>query len=179
MAPTEFLTNDSDDDDGDDAAAVSGTKSDAAAKKALVAAARPPPNFNIALHNHILGTRDRFRAHWIPTRGQGPVWLLMHCVTRPSQRRRGAAAMLVRWGQEQAQTQLQRDEGGNGPVVDAYLEAGAMGAPVYEKCGFVDVGRPEVVDVRGFEGSPVQEFIIRNMQWSPTANGKEAALAGL
>jgi GNAT superfamily N-acetyltransferase len=107
----------------------------------------PPTNFNRPLHNHILTTRDSFRPSWIPA-GR-PAWVLMHLVTRPSQRRRGAAALLIRWGQEQA-----RNIGAS-----AYLEAGAQGAPVYKKYGFVQVGETRKVDLRSF-GAAVDEFTL-------------------
>ncbi|KAH7024672.1 uncharacterized protein B0I36DRAFT_163633 [Microdochium trichocladiopsis] len=122
----------------------------------------PPPNFNVALHNHILGFRDVFRPQWIPS--DKPAWVLMHCVTRPRHRRRGAAGMLVRWGQEQAR-EMPGGEGGGG--VAAYLEAGVQGAPVYERSGFAGVGEARIVDLSGFEGAPVKEFRMRNMQWLP------------
>ncbi|ETS78027.1 hypothetical protein PFICI_10089 [Pestalotiopsis fici W106-1] len=118
----------------------------------------PPPNFNLALHNHILSSRDSFRPTWVPDRH--PCWVLMHLVTRPSQRRRGAAGLLIRWGLERA-----REMG-----VDAYLEAGVQGRPVYLKFGFEQVGPDRRVDLRDHVGEAAgvpSEFVLANMKWSP------------
>ncbi|KAH8646890.1 hypothetical protein BX600DRAFT_477087, partial [Xylariales sp. PMI_506] len=117
----------------------------------------PPSNFNLPLHNHILTMRDSYRPRWIPA-GQ-PTWILMHLVTRPSQRRRGAAALLIRWGQEQARR--------TGAI--AYLEAGVQGMPVYEKFGFARDGEVRRVDLKAFEAG-VQEFVLVNMKWDPAAD---------
>ena len=68
--------------------------------------------FNIALNNFILGSRDAARPDWIGA--QRPCWILMHMVTRGSQRGKGAARLLVRWGIERA------EETG----ASAFLEAG-------------------------------------------------------
>ncbi|KAF1852056.1 uncharacterized protein K460DRAFT_46013 [Cucurbitaria berberidis CBS 394.84] len=89
---------------------------------------RIPQGFNIPLHNHILTTRDGARSSWIPA--NAPCWILMHMVTQPSHRGKGAAGMLIKWGMEQAE----RDG------VPAYLEAGVMGMPVYKRYGFVQMG---------------------------------------
>ena len=64
----------------------------------------------------------------------------MHMITRASQRGRGAAGMLIRWGIEQAEK-----EG-----VPAYLEAGVKGKPVYERLGFKQVGDLLEVDLREY-----------------------------
>ncbi|KEY66402.1 hypothetical protein S7711_05836 [Stachybotrys chartarum IBT 7711] len=114
----------------------------------------PPSNFNLSLHNYILTMRDSFRPDWIPN--GGPVWILMHLVTRPSQRRRGAAGMLVRWGQVQAQI----------TGASVYLEAGIQGQPMYEKYGFQQVGATRRLDIRSY-GAAVEEFTLANMRWSP------------
>ncbi|TPX09086.1 uncharacterized protein E0L32_001652 [Thyridium curvatum] len=139
MAPL-MSTNDDDDDDE----------------------AYPPPNFNVRLHNHILTERDSFRESWIPL-GE-PCWILMHLVTRPSQRRRGAAGMLVRWGMDRA-----RETG-----APAYLEAGVQGMPVYEKFGFVPVGDVRRVSLEGLGEVPggLKEFVLVNMKWDPRVDGK-------
>ncbi|OBT60250.1 hypothetical protein VE03_10263 [Pseudogymnoascus sp. 23342-1-I1] len=97
-----------------------------------------PRGFNIALHNHILTTRDAARSSWIPE--NAPCWILMHMVTHPSHRGKGAAGRLVKWGIEQAE----RDH------VPAYLEAGRMGRPVYERFGFVEVGDMLQLDLKEF-----------------------------
>lgn len=124
--------------------------------------AYPPPNFNLALHNHILSARDSFRPSWIPA--HKPCWILMHLVTRPSHRGRGAAGMLIRWGMECAQ------ETG----ADGFLEAGVQGRPVYLRYGFKQVGEDRRVNLReyvGAEGAPT-EFVLANMQWSPESREK-------
>lgn len=54
-----------------------------------------PDTFNMHLHDLIFTQRDRYREQWI-SKGK-PVWILMHLVTRPSQRGRGAASMLIHW----------------------------------------------------------------------------------
>lgn len=127
----------------------------------------PPPNFNLGLHNHILSSRDSFRPSWIPQ--NAPCWILMHLVTRPSQRRRGAAALLIRWGMDRA-----RETGAS-----AYLEAGVQGRPVYEKFGFEQVGPERRVDLRdhiGDAGGP-KEFVLANMRWSPTGEDEVSVVA--
>ena len=78
-----------------------------------------PENMNIDLHNFILSARDAERQHWQSQ--SAACWILMHMVTRQSQRGRGAAGMLIKWGLERA-----KDFG-----VPAYLEAGAQGRPIY------------------------------------------------
>lgn len=121
----------------------------------------PPPNFNVRLHNHILSARDSFRERWIP-KGK-PCWILMHLVTRPSQRRKGAAGLLVRWGMERS-----RESG-----VPAYLEAGVQGKPVYEHFGFVPVGEERRVGLEGLGAVPggLKEFVMVNMKWDPSRGG--------
>lgn len=95
-------------------------------------------NFNIPLNNVILGWRDAARVSWME---QGrPCLILMHMVTRPSQRGKGAARLLVQWGIDQA------IETG----VPAYLEAGVMGRPIYEKMGFRQVGEVTGLDLRPY-----------------------------
>ncbi|KAI0137489.1 hypothetical protein BJ170DRAFT_606083 [Xylariales sp. AK1849] len=136
----------------------------------------PPSNFNIALHDHILTARDSFRPQWIPA-GK-PCWILMHLVTRPSQRRRGAAGLLIRWGMQRA-----RDMG-----VAAYLEAGVQGRPVYEKFGWRQVGEVRTVALTGVGGwDGVGEFALSNMRWNakgeagevPDGQEEEGKLAGV
>lgn len=128
----------------------------------------PPPNFNLLLHNYIFTMRDSFRPHWIPN--GVPVWVLMHLVTRPSQRRRGAAGMLVRWGQVQAQI----------TGASLYLEAGIQGQSMYEKYGFQQVGATRRLDIKSY-GAAVEEFTLANMRWSPalTEESERAATEGL
>lgn len=121
----------------------------------------PPPNFNVRLHNHILTERDSFREQWIPS-GK-PCWILMHLVTRPSQRRKGAAGLLIRWGMERS-----RESG-----VPAYLEAGVQGKPVYERFGFVVVGEERRVSLEGLGEvyMGLEEFVMANMKWDPIIAG--------
>ena len=94
--------------------------------------------FNIPLNNFILGSRDAARCNWIAK--DQPCWILMHMVTRPSQRGKGAARLLIQWGIERA------EETG----ASAYLEAGVMGRPIYEKMGFRQVGELMELDLRPF-----------------------------
>ena len=94
--------------------------------------------YNIALNNFMLGSRDAAREGWMGV-GQ-PCLILMHLVTRPSQRGRGAARLLIQWGIEQAEKWK----------VPAYLEAGVMGRPIYEKMGFRQVGELAEVDLKPF-----------------------------
>ncbi|KUJ12980.1 uncharacterized protein LY89DRAFT_687883 [Mollisia scopiformis] len=97
-----------------------------------------PLGMNIELHNFILSERDAERKNWMEK--GAPCWILMHLVTRPSQRGRGAAGMLIDWGVEKA-----RKDG-----VPAYLEASAMGRPIYEKHEFSQIGDLIQLDLRPF-----------------------------
>ncbi|KAL1601664.1 hypothetical protein SLS60_006579 [Paraconiothyrium brasiliense] len=112
-----------------------------------------PKGFNIALHNHILTTRDAARSAWM--KADEPCWVLMHMVTHPAHRGKGAAGMLIKWGIEQAE----RDG------VPAYLEAGVMGRPVYERYGFVQVGELLEVDLKQGGGEGV--FVMCKMGYFP------------
>ena len=64
----------------------------------------------------------------------------MSMVTRECYRGQGAAGMLINWGVQKA-----REDG-----VPAYLEASAQGKPVYEKCGFQQVGELVPWDMRPY-----------------------------
>ncbi|KAJ4305728.1 hypothetical protein N0V90_001259 [Kalmusia sp. IMI 367209] len=97
-----------------------------------------PKGFDVGLHNHILTTRDAARPSWI--KADAPCWILMHMVTHPAHRGKGAAGLLVKWGIEQAEKD----------GVPAYLEAGVMGRPIYERYGFVQVGELLEVDLSAF-----------------------------
>jgi hypothetical protein len=97
-----------------------------------------PPEMNVALHNFILSARDAERKKWM-AKGK-PCWILMHLVTRTSQRGRGAASMLIDWGVEKA-----REDN-----IPAYLEASVLGRPVYEKHGFQQIGELMVLDLREY-----------------------------
>ncbi|KAF1953541.1 hypothetical protein CC80DRAFT_141057 [Byssothecium circinans] len=118
-----------------------------------------PQGFNIPLHNHILTTRDAERSSWI--QANSPCWMLMHMVTHPSHRGKGAAGLLVRWGIEQAEKD----------GVPAYLEAGVMGRPVYERYGFVQVGDPLEIDCKGFGVDTV--LLACKMAYFPRTKVKE------
>lgn len=97
-----------------------------------------PREMNIELHNYILSARDAERENWMAK--DEPCWILMHMVTRASQRGRGAAGMLINWGVEKA-----RVDG-----ISAYLEAGTIGRPIYEKHGFQEIGEPMLLDLRPY-----------------------------
>lgn len=117
-----------------------------------------PAGMNVLLHNHILSARDAARVGWQGAIGS-PCWVLMHMVTRPSQRGRGAAGLLIQWGVQQA-------EGGGVP---AYLEAGVMGQPIYERHGFRAVGELIRVDLGGVGGKG--EFVMATMGYFPKERG--------
>ena len=119
--------------------------------------------FNIPLNNFILGTRDAARGEWIG-RDQ-PCWILMHMVTRPSERGKGAARLLVQWGVERAERTGQ----------PACLEAGVMGRPIYEKMGFRQVGELMELDLGsyGVEGS----FVMAKMAYWP-GGGEQSQVHG-
>ncbi|KAF2713087.1 hypothetical protein K504DRAFT_461664 [Pleomassaria siparia CBS 279.74] len=119
----------------------------------LVAGQTVPAGFNIPLHNYILTTRDAARSSWIPA--NSPCWILMHMVTHPSYRGKGAAGMLIKWGIEQAE----RDQ------VPAYLEAGVMGRPIYERYGFVQMSHLLEVDAKKFGVDAV--FVMCKMAYFP------------
>lgn len=109
--------------------------------------------FNVPLNNFILGSRDAARSSWIGT--ERPCWILMHLVTRPSQRGKGTARLLVQWGIEQAEKNR----------APAYLEAGAMGQPIYEKMGFRQVGELMELDLRPFGVETT--FVMAKMAYMP------------
>lgn len=116
-----------------------------------------PKGFNVQLHNYILSTRDAARSEWMEA-GK-PCWVLMHMVTRPVHRGKGAAGMLIRWGIEQAEKD----------GVPAYLEAGVMGRPIYERYGFVQVG--ELLEVNMAAGGGEGVFVMCKMGYFPNGSG--------
>jgi len=61
----------------------------------MVSGTEWPMAFNVKVHDFMLTQRDSFREQWIAK--SQPAWILMHLVTRPSWRGRGAAAMLIEW----------------------------------------------------------------------------------
>jgi GNAT superfamily N-acetyltransferase len=124
-----------------------------------------PDGFNIPLHNYILTSRDSARKSWIPS--NAPCWILMHMVTRPSQRGRGAAGMLIRWGMQQSEKD----------GVPAYLEAGTMGKPVYEKLGFVQVGGLLEIDLKE-HGRDSITIICKMAYYPSTGKGEARKLQG-
>lgn len=84
-------------------------------------------------------------------------WFLELLCTRLEWQRRGAAGLLLRYGIGKADA----DRGEDGEGCECYLEASPAGRPVYEKYGYVEVGRM-VMDLseRGlerFEEVPVRE----------------------
>ena len=81
----------------------------------------------------------------------------MHLVTLPSHRGKGAAGLLIRWGIDQAE----KDS------VPAYLEAGIMGRPIYERYGFVQVGDLLQVDLKNFGVDMI--FTMCKMAYFPSA----------
>ena len=109
--------------------------------------------FNIPLNNFILGSRDAARDEWIGK--DRPCWILMHMVTRSSQRGKGAARLLIQWGIEQAEK----------TGAPAYLEAGVMGRPIYEKMGFQQVGELMELDLGPFGVEAV--FAMARMVYHP------------
>ncbi|TVY17184.1 hypothetical protein LARI1_G003840 [Lachnellula arida] len=112
-----------------------------------------PKGMNVELHNWILTRRDAAREHW-QEKGQ-PCWILMHLVTRASQRGRGAASMLINWGVERARKD----------AVPAYLEAGVLAVPLYAKHGFRQVGDLLRFDLRG-HGVDL-DFVMAKMGFFP------------
>jgi GNAT superfamily N-acetyltransferase len=120
-----------------------------------------PRGFNIPLHNHILTTRDAARALWLPA--NLPCWILMHMVTLPSHRGKGAAGLLIKWGIAQAE----KDQ------IPAYLEAGVMGRPIYERCGFVQIGDLLQVELKEFGVD--MSFTMCKMGYFPLTIDEEGA----
>lgn len=114
-----------------------------------VEAAAFPEEMNIGLHNFILSARDAGRQNWM-VKGE-PCWILMHLVTRSSRRNQGAAGLLIDWG-----VQLSTTHG-----VPVYLEAGALGRPVYEKHGFRQIGDLVTLDLRPF--GVEMDFVLARM----------------
>ncbi|KAF2717253.1 hypothetical protein K431DRAFT_196001, partial [Polychaeton citri CBS 116435] len=66
--------------------------------------------------------------------------VLMAMVTRGSYRKQGAGSMLIDWGVNKAKQDR----------VPAYLEASSAGKPVYERCGFEQVGETIPWDCRPY-----------------------------
>ena len=118
-----------------------------------------PKEMNVELHNFILTTRDAEREKW-QEKGK-PCWILMHMVTRTSQRGRGAAAMLIDWGVERAQKD----------GVPAYLEGGAMGIPIYAKHGFQQIGDLMLLDLRPYGVD--MDFVMAKMGFLPERKKEE------
>ena len=112
-----------------------------------------PKEMNIELHNFILSARDAERENWM---GKGEAcWILMHLVTRASHRNRGAAGMLINWGVEKARVDR----------IPAYLEAGAMARPIYEKHEFQQTGELMVLDLRAYGVG--MDFVMAKMELKP------------
>lgn len=130
----------------------------------------PEGPYQIELYRKLRWGMMRLRSSWQP---KGPSWgrsqgrrrnsseplltkaVLMAMVTRDCYRKQGAARMIVRWGVEQAS----KDR------VPAFLEASAMGKPVYEGCGFKQVGELLPWDLR-VNGQDIV-FKVAKMAWHP------------
>ncbi|KAH7410192.1 hypothetical protein DE146DRAFT_341601 [Phaeosphaeria sp. MPI-PUGE-AT-0046c] len=91
---------------------------------------------------------DVFNEHKRRHLGTRPYYVLDTLATHRNHERRGAGGMLVRWGCEKA------DEAG----VQAYLEASPMGAPMYARHGFVEVGKIHI-DLTKNGGQGTEDFI--------------------
>jgi predicted GNAT family N-acyltransferase len=87
----------------------------------------------------------------------------MHLVTHPASRGKGAAGLLIRWGIEQAEKDW----------VPAYLEAGVMGRPIYERYGFVQMGDLLEVDLKDFGFDTI--FTMCKMAYFPPLIAKEGS----
>lgn len=83
-------------------------------------------------------------------------------VTHPAHRGKGAAGLLIRWGIDQAE----RDR------VPAYLEAGVMGRPVYERYGFVQMGDLLELDLKHFDVD--MKFVMCKMAYFPRTLAEES-----
>ena len=81
-------------------------------------------------------------------------------ITDPAHHRRGAGALLVKWGTEQADTHN----------LPSFLEASEAGKPLYARLGFVAV-HEEVFDLAkwGLEGKDTNTLMIRQ----PVSNSKQ------
>lgn len=82
--------------------------------------------------------------------------LVLHILaTHPDHHRRGAGAMLLKWGLEQADK----------AQLPAFLESTPTGKPLYARLGFEPV-HEEVFDLTkyGLEGSDVSTVMIRQPQ---------------
>ncbi|KAF2831880.1 hypothetical protein CC86DRAFT_312443 [Ophiobolus disseminans] len=84
--------------------------------------------------------------------GTKPFAFLHILVTDPEHHRRGAGAMLVKWG-----TAIADDA-----QLPGFLEASAAGRPLYERCGF-EAKHEEVWDLTrfGLQGTDVNTVMIR------------------
>ena len=69
--------------------------------------------------------------------------------------------MLTQWGIQQAEK----------TGAPAYLEAGAMGKPIYEKIGFQQVGELMELDLRPFDVEAT--FVMAKMAYIPS-RGKQS-----
>lgn len=75
--------------------------------------------------------------------------VLQTLVTHPKHERRGAGSLLLKWGCEEA------DRKG----VEAYLEASAVGVPLYERHGFKKV-KDITLDLKDFGGNQKFTFTV-------------------
>jgi GNAT superfamily N-acetyltransferase len=90
----------------------------------------------------------------------------MHLVTLPSHQGKGGAGLLIKWGIEQAE----KDQ------IPAYLEAGVMGRPIYERYGFVQIGDLLKVGLKEFGVD--MSFTMCKMGYFPREIDGEGAEVG-
>lgn len=82
--------------------------------------------------------------------------------THPKHERRGAGAMLIRWGLAQADGDQKR----------CYVDSSSLGYPLYKRCGFQeDVGEISVdLDQYGAEGVGVHKWVAMLREPQTTAD---------
>lgn len=119
---------------------------DAVARSATISADELIPEFNVPVHQALFGPLRQVHADVM---GGRPHAHLVTLVTDPEQERRGAGALLVRWGVERA------DEAG----LDAYLSASPMGRGLYGKFGF-EVVREVPFDCAEFGGEGAVSHVV-------------------
>ncbi|KAH6676634.1 hypothetical protein B0J14DRAFT_358209 [Halenospora varia] len=90
-----------------------------------------PEGTHTALKNHFTTLHSAMADEHRP---KGKFYELLELITSPAYQRRGIGASLIQYGLEKA------DKEG----VPCYLTASPMGAPLYKKVGFEEVGRVEV-----------------------------------
>ncbi|OCK80868.1 acyl-CoA N-acyltransferase [Lepidopterella palustris CBS 459.81] len=83
----------------------------------------PLPDSNVAAEKDFVEYLANSRREWM---GGKPFYFMHVLATHPDHHRRGAGAMLLKWGLDQA------DKAG----LPSYLEASDMGRPLYERLGY-------------------------------------------